>query len=321
MSYGQDAKIGLSFQNSYGTVNVASLHWLEPIQESVTLKKAQIKQKGMRGIYDAGQVQEGVNTVAGDISVEAKANELGVLLSAVCVSSLAITSGALYQHVFRPRQSDHNPMCAERPFSYLKNMGDGGSAHQYSDLCGSNLELAIANGELLTAKMGVVGGAFARIAGVAATYSISNPIDWSVSSIMLGGVALNAPKSLTVTQDNNLAPIHTVGVVKTPARIKRSGERTISIAGTLLFEDQVEAAEFINQTDQRLVIVLTGTTNVQSGYPEMLIIDVPAMRYTEFPMVVGNPGQTEVGFKAVAQYHAGSGCAIQYTLNCGKAGF
>jgi len=174
MSYGQDARIGLSFQNSYGTANVASLHWLAPISESVDLKKAQLVQKGLRGIYDTGQSQEGMNTVGGDISIEAKANGLGVLLEATNASSLSVTSGALYSHVFRPRTSDHQSLSAERPFTYLKFLGDTGSAHRYYDLNGSNLELSISNGELLTAKMGIVGGNFDRIAAVAATYSDSN---------------------------------------------------------------------------------------------------------------------------------------------------
>jgi hypothetical protein len=321
MSYGQDGRVGISFQNSYGTANVASLHWLEPISESVDLKKAQLNQKGMRGVYDAGALQEGVNTVEGDLTLEAKANALGVLLSATNVSSLTVSSGAYFVHFFKPRQADHSAPSAERPFTYLKYMGDAGSAHQYSDLNASNLELAISNGELLTAKIGIVGGSYARIAAVAATYSESNPIDWSVSSSSCGGVALTALRSLNITQDNKLQPKHVLDTDKFPARIKRSELRSIEISGTMIFDDQVEYNEYVAQSDQVLNVNLKGTSLVQSGYYESLLIEIPKMRYTEHPLVISGPGEVEVSFKATAQYHAGSGTAISYTLACGKAGF
>lgn len=323
MSYGQDARIGISFQNSYGTVNTASMHWIAPISESVDLKKAQIVQKGLRGIYDAGQSQEGLNTVDGDISIEAKANGLGVLLEATHASSLAITSGGLYTHVFRPRTADHQTLCAERPFTYLKYLGDTGSAHRFYDLNGTNLELSISNGELLTAKMGVVGGNFDRIAAVAATYSESNVLDWSVGSISLSGSGLQNVRALTVTEELNLTAKHVIESSgnRFPSRIKRNDARTVAVAGTLIFDDQSQANMFLNQSEQRLAVFLKGTSLVQSGYYETLLIDVPSLRFTEHPVPVGGPGEIEVSFKADGKYNVGSGTAIQYTLQCGKAGF
>lgn len=321
MSYGQDSRVAISFQNSYGTANVASLHHIEVVNESVTLSKAQITQKGLRGVYDEGANQEGMNTVAGDVLIEAKANALGVLLAATCGAPSSVTSGALYTHTFKPRTADHSVPSAERPFTYLKYLGDTGSAHQYSDLNGGTLELSIANGELLTAKMGVVGGSFARVAAVAATYSQSNALDWSVSSAVCGGVALTGIKSLTVTQDNKLQAKHYLDTDKFPARVKRTDSRTISVAGTLVFDDQVELNEFLAQSEQRLYVNLIGTSNVQSGYPESLLIDIPAMKYTEFPVTVQGAGEIEVSFKAKAQYSTTSATAIAYTLACGKAGF
>lgn len=321
MSYGQDARVSISFQNSYGTANVASLHHMEPISESVNIAKAQLTQKGLRGLYDEGASQEGLNTVAGDLIIEAKANQLGVLLAATNNLSATVTSGALFTHTFKPRTADHSIPSAEKPFTYLKYLGDTGSAQQYSDLNANTLELAISNGELLTAKVGIVGGSYARIAAVAATYSQSNAIDWSVSSAVCGGVALTGIKQLTVTQDNKLAAKHYLDTDKFPARIKRTDKRTLSIAGTLVFDDQVELNEFIAQSEQRLFVNLVGTSVVQSGYTESLLIDIPSMRYTEFPIPVGGAGELEVSFKATAKYNVGSATAIAYTLACGKAGF
>ena len=325
MSYGQDARVGISFQGTYGTASVASLHWLEPISESVVLSKAQIMQKGLRGIYDKGLNQEGANTIAGDLTIEAKANALGVLLSSVnatpTTSTTGATSGTMFTHVFRPRQSDFSALSAERPFTYLKFMGDAGSAHQYFDLNADNLELSISNGELLTAKIGIVGGSYARIASVAATYSGSNAIDWSVSSVVFGGVALANLQSLSITQSNNLQAKHLVDTDKFPARIKRTDSRMIEISGTMIFDDQVEYNSFLAQSDQVLNIFLRGQAQVQSGFFESLLVEIPSVRYTELPLVVAGAGEVEVSFKGIAQYHTGSATAISYTLNCGRSGF
>lgn len=323
MSYGQDARVGISFQNSYGTPNVSSLHWMEPIGESVDLKKAQLTRKGLRGIYDAGGSQEGANTVDGDLTIEAKANALGVLIAAVCGTPSTVNSAALYTHTFKPRTADHNPLSAERPFTYLKYLGDTGSAHRYYDLNANNLELSISKGELLTAKIGIVGGNYDRLAAVAATYSESNPVDWSVGSVSLSGAGLQNITAMTISQENNLAAKHVIESSgnRFPSRIKRTDARVISVSGTLLFDNQTEANMFIAQSEQRLAVHLRGTTLVQSGYYESLTIDIPSLRFTEFPMPVGGAGEVEVSFKAEGKYNVGSATAIAYTLACGKAGF
>lgn len=321
MSYGQDGRVAISFQNSYGTANVASLHHMEPISESVNLSIAQLTQKGLHGIYDMGGAQAGIKTVAGDLIVEAKANQLGVMLAATNAAPTTVTSSALYTHTFKPRQSDAQALCAERPFTYLKYLGDTGSAHEYYDMNANTLELSISNGEMLTSKISMVGGSFARVAAVSATYSESNPLDWSVSSVSLSGSGVTNVRALTITQDNKLATKHMVTSGSYPNRIKRTDFRSITVGGTLVFDDQTSANMFITQSEQRLAVFMKGTSLVQSGYYESLLIDIPSLRFTEHPISIGGPGEIEVGFKADAKYNVGSATAIAYTIACGKAGF
>jgi hypothetical protein len=321
--YGQDSRIGISFQNSYGTASVASLHWMEPVSESVSLQKAQIQRKGLRsGAFTDPGTQEGLNTIGGDLVIEARANQLGVMLAAINASPSTVTSAALYTHTFKPRSADHSTTSAERPFTYLKYFGDTGSAQQFSDMNAASLELSISNGELLTAKLAMVGGTFARIAAVSATYSATNPIDWSVSSASIAGVEMRNIKSLTITHENNLQAKHTLPTTnKYPTRIKRTDYAQINISGTLLFDNQTDYDDFISQTEKRFLLNLQGTATVQSGYPEYLTIDVPSMKYTEYPIPIGGPSELEVSFKARASYNTGSSTSIAYTLACGKAGF
>lgn len=321
MSYGQDAKIGISFQNSFGTANVASMHWLEPISESVDLKKAENMMKGINGAIDENASIEGLNTIAGDVVIEAKANALGVILAANNASPTTVTSGTIYTHTFKPRQGDHSVLSAERPFTYLKNLSDGGSAHQYANLNAASMELSIANGELMTAKMSVVGGDYSRVGSMASVFSASNPIDWSVSSVSVSAVAVTNIRSLTISQDNKLSSKAFLDGSKTPGRIKRTDRRSISVSGTITFDDQTYLNMFLAQSEQRMTINLRGNSLVSSGYYEALAIDIPNLRFLEFPIVVGGAAELEVSFKAKAKYNIGSGTAIAYTLTCGKAGF
>lgn len=321
MSYGMDSRLGLSFQNSYGTLNTASMHWLEPVSESIGLKKAQLVRKGMRGIYDEGAYQEGANTVDGDIIIEAKAIPLGVLLEATN-GRTTVTSTGLFTHTFKPRTADWDlGYSAERAFTYHKGMGDTGSAQLYSDMNGANLELSIANGELLTAKMGMIGGTYSQIAAVSASYPTGSALDWSISSVSIAGTARDNIKSLTITQTNGLTAKHVLKTTKYPSRVKRDSQRSISIAGTLLFDNQTDLQTFISQAEQRLLLSMVTGTQIQSGYYESFIVDIPSMRFTEHPQSIGGPGELEIGFKAMGVYNVGSGCSATYTLVNSKAGY
>ena len=320
MSYGMDAGIGISFQNSYGTAFTSSMHWLEPISESVDLKKAQLVRKGLRGIYDEGAYQEGANTVGGDISIEARAIPLGVLLSAV-MNRTTVTSTGVYTHTFKPRTADWDGFSAERPFTYHKHLGDVGSAHLYADMNGNNLEMAIKDGELLTAKLGIVGGTYSQIAEVAAVYPTGDALNWAVASASLGGSGRADFRALNVTVNNNLEAKHTLSTSKYPMRVKRGGVRSVEVSGTLIFSSQTDMQSFIGQTEQRFFLQLTAPTMIQSGYYESLNIDVPSMRFTDHPITVGGPAELEVAFKAKGVYNTGSATNIAITLVNSKAGY
>lgn len=318
--YGMDAGIGLSFQNSYGTSNTASMHWLEPISESVDLKKAMLVRKGMRGIYDEGAYQEGANSVGGDISIEARALPLGALLSAV-MNRTTVTSTGVYTHTFKPRTVDWDDYSAERPFTYHKHLGDTGSAHLYSDLNGNHLELSVKDGELLTAKLGVIGGTYSQIAEVAAVYPTGDALNWAVASASLGGAGRAEFRALNVTVNNNLEAKQTLGIGRFPKRVKRNAQRVVDISGTLLFNSQTDMQSFINQAEQRFFLQLTSPTQIQSGYYESLNIDIPSMRFTEHPIPIGNPAELEIAFKAKGVYNTGSATNIAITLVNSKAGY
>lgn len=314
MSQGQLSNIGICFQNSYGTAKTDSMHWLPHMEDSVSLKKEQIKSEGMRGIFEEGESYEGKNMVDGDIGIEAQAIPLCVLLKAVFGQATMQTSGAIYNHIYKPAQTEWDSLSSGVPFTYHQYL-DTGSANQYSDLNGKGLELSIANGELMKAKMSVVGGGFAQIANIAATYGSGKHFTWAVSSLALGGSANAEIVDLTISVDESREAIHSFNNSLYPSRIRRTGQRVVTVNGTLKFDNQTEYQKFINQTEQRMTFHLEGgSLQIQSGYNESVSIDIPSLRYTEFPVAAGGPGELEVSFNADAKYNVGSGTSVQITV-------
>ncbi len=324
MSYGMDAKLGIAFQSSYGlgaVVAVGSYNWLQPISDTISLKQAEIVRKGMRAIYDEGDYRPGVVTVGGDILMEVDGISVGTFLTAVMARTDS-ASGTVFTHTFKPRTTDHNPLSAEQPFTYHKYMGDGGSAQLYSDLCGEQLDLVIANGALATAKLTVVGGTYGQLATLAPAYLTNAPIDWSVASTSIAGVARVNMESLTFSFKNNLTAKQTIGDGNHfPNRIKRGGARVVSVSGTLLFDNQIDLQNFISQTQQRLVVNMVGALNISSGYNEALTIDVPSFLFTDFPQGIPSAGELSVSFKGAGAYNVGSACSCTLTLVNSKAAY
>jgi len=320
-AYGQKASIALCFQNSYGTSNVASLHFIPYISESVGLDKPPLVSENMRGIFDEGDDYEGPNMVTGDLVAEAQPIALGAMLAAVLGKPSTVTSTGIYTHTFKPRTSDFGTYAANVPVTYLKDLNDGGSASLFQDLNGSTLELGIAQGEFLKATVGFVGGKDSQIAAVAASYETGKRWTWNVASLSIGGTAKPEAMDLTVKVDEALEAQHTLSGSKYPSRIKRTGMRTIEVSGTIKFDSQTEYQAFLAQSERSMVMTLTGPTEIQSGYYETLTIKTPALRWRELKPVVGGPGQIEASVSGTGKYLTTSATALEMVLVNTLAGY
>lgn len=322
MSYGTKAYLGINFQNSYGTLLNNSIYWLPFLSEGLTVKKEQLMSEGMRGIFDEGASYDGANSIEGDIEVEAHPVQLGVLLKSIFGQPSTVTSTGVFTHTFKPRVNDFDNFAANIPLNIVKNLGDVGSAHQYYDMVASKVSFSVANGEFLKATLGVMGGKYTQIAAPAAVLPTGDTLyTWNVSSVSLSGAANGDMKEVTFEVDESLENIHTLNGSKFPSRTKRSGFRTVSISGTLVFDDQTEYQKFIAQSEQSLVLTMTTGTQIQSGYFESLTVKAPLMRYTEFPINAGGPGKIEVGFTSKGNYSTTSATALEMVLVNTKAAY
>lgn len=319
-SYGQLGRVGISFQNSYGTSNTTSMHWLEPISESVALQKPPLISEALRGVFDDGEHYEGANLIGGDLAIEVAAIPLGVLLKGAVGAPTSVQSAGIYTHTFLPPQSDAQEDCANPPFTMHKYY-DVGSADVFSDLNISVLELSIANGELLQATATIVGGTEGHAAASTATYRSETHFPWQVASVSIAGAGNCDVADMTVTLDNALEAQHTLCAKKYPSRIKRTGFRTLTVGGTIKFADTNEYQAFLAQSERFLKVHFEGLTSIQSGYNEAITIEVPLLRHTEFSPQAGGPGELEVGFSSKGVYSVGSSYSCKFTVVNTIAGY
>lgn len=320
MGYGQNATVGIAFQDSWDNVNTSSMHWIPFNSDNVKLDKPPLISEEARGVFDEGPHYEGPNEVNGDLEAQIGPIELGALLTAgVNVASTTLVD-SVYQHIFEPRTSDFDEVSAQNPFTYHQNL-EAGSAQLYYNCNGSAFELTVTNGELLSAKLSVLGAGFQQNAKLTAAYPTGKKWTWDQTSVSIGGSAKSEVTELTVTLDNALEAGHTLSGSKFASRIKRSGFRMVNISGTLKFQNQDEYQEFLNQTERELDVTFTNATAIASGYNDTLRVQVPLARYTEFPLSAAGPGEIEVGFSGKGVYSSSSGTAIKFTLTNTQAAY
>lgn len=314
--YGQTTTLGIALQNSWGTPNVSSLHWLPFNSETLGLNIPALVSQANVGNFDEGEHNEGPRTIDGDVSFEAQSIPLGAMLAAFFGSptSTKADSAAVYDHVYIPASGDYDTTySAQRPVTALANL-DVGSAMQFSDLNAATLEMSINAGEFLTATVGFVGGHFQQRAKIAATLPTGRRWTWDQTSVSLADSAFPEVTQMTFKMDQAIEPQHTLSGSSYPNRIKRTGFRTTEITGTLKFDDQRAYQDFLNQTEQELVVNLRGRTEVSSGYRDALKWQIPLARFTEFKPAPSGPGQIEVSFTSKGVYSQDSGCTARFTL-------
>lgn len=315
MAYGQKSTLGIIFQDSYGNVgNVNSVHWIPFLSETLGLNIPPMYSENIHGVFDEGESYEGPRTADGEIDAEAQPLALGVMFKSVLEEISAVQSDGLYTRTFKPRVSDFDEISANNPvtgYAYL----DTGSAMLYSDLNGATLELGIANGEFFKAKVGYVGGNFSQNAAVAASFPLGKRWTWDQTSVSLGGAGITEVVNMTITlDDGGLEAMHTVRTSKYPSRIKRTAWRTISVDGTLKFDNQDEYQQFVAQSERELTMTFTGITEIQSGYFESATIKLPKLRYEEAKPTAEGPGEIEMSVTGRGKYSIESGTSLELVL-------
>lgn len=317
MAYGINSHIGISFQDSFGTSNVDSMHYFPVISETLTESIPEVESEAVRGRYEAGDSYEGMHEYAGDIVFEAHP----ILLGKMCKAWFGQASGALvashYVHTFNPVTSDFDNLAAVPPMT-IEVYRDSGSAQLFSDMLCNQLVFEMAHGAIVKGTASMIGANRAKATKTTPSYLPGSDYTFNQGSFSWQGSndgALSELQNLTVTLNNQLTAVGTLNGSKKPSRIKRSGFRTVEIAGTMLFENDNELDHFLAGAQQQIIATLTGQIiDTSSNYSAQFKMDFPSFRYTEYPVNVSGPGLLAVGFSGKAKYNADSATMATFTL-------
>jgi hypothetical protein len=312
MGYGQDAFIGISFQSSYGTANTTSVDYLPFNAETLTETIDDIVSEGMRNRFEEGASCEGAHTVEGDIQMEVHPIVIGKIIKAWTGHESATLNDSAYSHQFLPATADFDTYAATPPMTFEVYRGVDSSFQYYDMLC-NQFTIEIAQGALIRSTATFVGGKFAFINNTAPSYIAGSCFPWDITSVSIGGAAVDNASQITMTFNNNIEPIHVLDATKTPGRAKRTGYRTVEVAGTVFFDNSSQYQIFRARTQQRLIVTMTGQTTATS-YNNTLTVDIPKMLYTEYPVNVGGAGQIEVGFSGKGKFDETSVYIAEFTL-------
>lgn len=313
MAYGQDGHVGISFQDSLGTSNVDSFDFFPIISESLTENVESLMSEAMATRLEEPDEYDGMHSNEGDLVVEVHPMSIGKMLLGWTGQECATLVGSIYNHSFVPLTDDWDAeRCAVRPAT-IEVYRDTGSAYLYYDMVLNTLAFEIAQGTLLRATAGFIGGQFSWSAKQTASYEQGSYFAWNTVSVSLAGSAVDDVSQLTLTFNNNMAGKAYLDLKKYHSRFLRDDYRTIEIAGTMLLNGDTEARAYRERTQQRLVITAQDPATVMGSNLE-LEIDIPKMMYTEFPANLNGRGLIEVGFSAKGKYDSTSSYACQFTL-------
>lgn len=319
MAYGQSGHLAINFQDSFGTSNADSAHFVPLISESIAETVNQITEENMYARLAESPLREGTHEIGGDIRTEAHPIALGALLKASLGAVSTTPQDSAFLHEFLPVGSDWDDFAALPPMT-LDIHRDAGSAFLYYDVLGSALALEIAHGNLLAASLSVVGGRFAQKGPGTPGFHAGKPWGWEVVSASYDGAGIADLRQISLTFDNQLASQFTLSAENVPRRIKREGPQTVQVEGTILFVDQTLFQEFRAQSEKRLLLTFAGETIAQS-YQNLLTLDFPRLRFSEFAPQMAGPGQVEVGFRARGVFDTASGYALRVTLTNTQASY
>ena len=309
VGYGMLGHVGWDAQNSYGTSKVTSQHFIPFISETFDWQHEPIKETNMYGRFGESPFHAGPRFVEGEIQMESHPIEMGHLLKSVFGQVTTTSAAGTQTHAFLPRNTtDWDDRAAGQPATVEVNRNVG-SAALYYDMVGSQLTLQIQNGELLSVTWQGMGAGFTR--AIAATPSIpaAKPFRWAQMSCQYNGWAITDMRQATITVNNQLERVFTLGQSNTPYRIKRTGEVMVAVSGVMQFAQHSFWLDFESYTARPFVLNFAGQDT-----PYNLVLDVPLLAFNKFSPTMGGKGLVEVSFAGNGQFSTTSGTALQATL-------
>lgn len=305
MTYGAQAKIGIARQAAANTWVIAptSYHGIAFVSEDIGYESQELISANLTGRYEEGAVYPGISNIAGTIECEMTPRNIGAALAAAINHvPVSVTSAAIRTLGFIPNTSDFSSTLCKAPFSFYKQFSDSTSAQLFYDVQFGQIEFAFSQGTFAKLRLTSAGGTLLTNGIGSADISPDLPdtgrlFPWNVTSISYNGAGMSENSDITVTINENIAPLYTVNGTLAPFKFTREGFRQITVNGTMYMQDRTFLNNFVNNTQARLVITSTNTVAaIQSGYFNTLVLDIPQAKLTTFKPAASGPGELAVPF-------------------------
>ena len=321
--YGAQAKVAIGRQASVNSwvTDAGSYHPFPFVNDSVTFGKQELVSQNLNGRFEQGVAYDGSGNVAGTLEFEITPRNLLVAVGAVLTHAPAsTTSGSVITRTFLPNTADFSSSLVKAPFTYYKQFSDSNSAELFYDCQFGQLDLIFSAGQFAKGRVAVAGGSrltngIGSLAVLPAAGDVVILHPWNVASISVGGTAAQNFSDITVSLNENIAPLYTINGSLNPFKFTRTAFREVTVAGTLYLNDRSALNDFVASTLRRLLITTVSTRSaIQSGYFDTMIIDVPQMKYTAVPLNVTGPGEVSVSFTGRGTLDPTSNYVLQITL-------
>jgi hypothetical protein len=261
---------------------------------------------------------QGVARVEGDIEFAGHPVSIGYFLKSAFVQSSVQSIGAnLWQTTFKSPTADFNAgTAAGQPYTLEINR-DVSSSMRLTGAVVNQLTMGFAPNQDVRFTAGIIAQGVTLIQGTTPTYpgSPAKPFSFETVSLSVGGVGTSRIEALQISIDNQLEGIPALNLTQNIAKVLRRGPQVITLSGTIDFPDVTEYLDFINQTERQFIISVTRASSFK------MVIDIPRVVYTAFPVALRGRERITSDFTAKAYYQAGSATAIDIRLTTVKSDY
>lgn len=333
MSYGAQIKLGIARQataNSWvPAASVGSYHGIALTDESLGVESAEVISQNLTGSFQQGASYQGTTKINGTLGFEVTPRNLGALLAAVVdYTPTVVTSASVTKYTFIPNTQDFSSTLIQAPFTVYKQFSDANSAELYYDTQWSQLDLTFSQGAFLKGQATMVGGTrlptgIGSMAIGPAASDVGRLFPWNVASVSYGGAALSTASDITVSLNLNIDGLYGLNASLNPIKFTRTGFQEVTVNGTFYMNDRSLLNNFVTNVQQQLLITSVNTVaQIQSGYYDTLLIDVPQLKITAFKPGASGPGEVSVKFTGRGVLDPSSNYSIQYIVtNSYAAGY
>lgn len=329
MAVGMAGYFAVGVESSGGTdsFSVAVCDYVGILSENLVVNKTDLNQANLQQQFDEVETYQGMQSVAGNVSMEVHPRAVGYFLRSAfdSTSTCQTSAGAAWAntigfshaswrvHQFIAKQSVFQAGSgSDLPtLTCVAFRGPGtaqGSAFAYYNCAANAMELSVDAGGLLRASFDLVGRNYSRLARATPSFLTAKAFVWAQASVSVAGTGKPHFESLTIRMNNALEPFPRLDGSYYNSVLKRTGYRTVEVNGSLTFSDDTDYDNFIAGSESALRVTYILTTS------ETLDIQVPAFRYTTFAPALSGPGRVQVGFTGRGMWHAGSGTPLQVLI-------